>query len=363
MKKILLLAIILTIPFIVFSNNLEIWSDSAIIIDYETDIILYKKNINAQLPPASMTKLVTIYILYKDIEEGLYSKSTLVPINELSDWRNLPRDSSLMFLEEGHKVTVDEIMKGLAISSGNDAAIAISNFVSGSEEEFVKRMNYEMKALGFKKLKFDDPSGFSDENQVNVLEFAQFCKILIKKYPQSLKDLFSLNSFTYPSLKNGNATLGPIKQNNRNRLIGNYYGCDGLKTGYINKSGMNIAVTAKKNNRRVIGVLIGAKDKNKNKADKKREEDAIKLLDYSFTNYTYLQLDKIQLSSIKIENIDIKPIIPYKSKILFRSITDINYDLIKLSLPIFNNQIIGTVTFNSGFQEYNYPIIANKIIH
>lgn len=364
MKKILLLAFILTISIATHSSNLEIWSEAGIIIDYKTDAIIFKKNINAQLPPASMTKLVTIYILYKDIEEGLYEKSTFVPITKDSDWRNLPRDSSLMFLEENQKVTIIEIMKGLAISSGNDAAKAIAIFVSGSEKEFVNRMNNEMKDLGFENLNFHDPSGFNDENQVNVYEFVQFCKILIKKYPQSLIELFSLENFTYPKPENGNSAIGPIKQNNRNKLIGKYIGCDGLKTGFIDKSGMNIAITAQRNKRRVIGVLIGAKDNNKKTADKKREEDAIKLIDYAFDNYNFIQLDKIKLPQVKIDNVDITPIIPYKSKFIFNSqLTNINYNLLDLSLPIYYGQIIGTVNFQSGLQQLEYPITVKKNIN
>lgn len=362
MKKIMLLVFGIVSTINLYSNKLELWSESAIVIDFETDYIIFKKNIDEKLSPASMTKLVTLYVLYEDIRKGVYYKDTLVPISKEADWRSLPRESSLMFIEEGHKVTVLELMKGLAISSGNDAAIAIAEFVSGSVEKFVDRMNLEMKKLGLADIFFDDPSGYSSKNRITALEYVQFCKLLLKNHPESIEELFSLQSYLYPKKHNGITSIGGILQYNRNKLVTEYPGCDGLKTGFINESGMNIALTAKRDNLRVIAILIGAKDKNKKRAEQKRYEDAVKILDYSFNNFKYVQLDKIDLPII--ESMSIKPQIPYKKKILInKNSFDMNYNLLKIEKEIYIDTKIGSVIINNGNEVLKFPIVGNKLFH
>lgn len=358
----MLLIFVVTTFIDLFSNKLEIWSESAIVIDIKTDYIIYKKNINKVLSPASMTKLVTIYTLYEDINKGIYSKETLVPITKKADWRTLPRESSLMFIEEGHKVTVLELMKGLAISSGNDAAIAIAEFVSGSVDQFVDRMNLEMQKIGLENINFEDPSGYSSKNRITALEYAQFCKILIKKYPESINELFSLESYLYPKKKNGKTSIGGILQYNRNKLVVDYPGCDGLKTGFINESGMNIAITAKRDNLRVIAVLIGAKDKNKKVAEQKRYDDSIKLLDFAFSNYEYVQLDKIDLPYIK--DLSLKPKIPYKNSILInKNDFEITYNLEKIEKEIYIDRKIGSVKIDNSGDILYFDIVGSKIFY
>lgn len=345
---------------------MELWSKSAILVDYETNQILYKKNIDFNIPPASMTKLVTLYIAYKEIEKGSINKSDLIPVSSNADWRNLPRDSSLMFIEQGQEVTLLELMIGLAIPSGNDAAIAIAEYISGSTESFINYMNSEMKTLGFKTIKFVDTSGFDDDNNITVREFVEFCIYFTNKYPDSLSELFSIKEFTYPKKSNGYTSIGGIKQYNHNPMVELYPGCDGLKTGFINKSGMNISLTAELENRRVFAVIAGIKDKNKKRAELKRIVDCTKLLDYGLKHNRVIRLDQLKLPPIPVNNGDVKyitPKIPYKRKFTVNSSISVKYNINTITAPVKYGQLIGEVILKQENQNHIFPIYSDSIIH
>lgn len=347
------------------SIEIDLWSKSAILVDYETDQILYQKNIDYNIPPASMTKLVTLYITYKEIEKGNIKKSDLVPISSNSDWRNLPRDSSLMFIESGQKVTLLELMIGLAIPSGNDAAVAIAEYISGSTASFINYMNDEMRNLGFKKIKFVDTSGFDDNNNITVREFVEFCIYFTKRYPESLKELFSVKEFTYPKKNNGYTSIGSIRQFNHNPMVELYPGCDGLKTGFIHKSGMNISITAELDKRRVFAVITGIKDNNKKRAELKRIVDCTKLLDYGLKHNKMITLDNLILPSISVKNGNVKsiiPKIPYKRKFSLNSSIITNYNIESVTAPIYYGQFLGEVILEQEGQKHTFPIYSNSIV-
>ena len=355
MRKILLFITFFTVYF-AYSQNLILWSESAISIDFKTEQILYQKNKDLIIPPASMTKLITLYMAYMEIEKGNVKKSDFVNISPRADYKNLPRDSSLMFIEEGQKVSLLELMKGLAIPSGNDAAIAVAEHLFGSVEIYLIEVNKEMKRLGLNNLKFVDSSGFDDDNQITVGDFAQFCIILLKKYPEIKNELFYLESFTYPTKENGLSSIGSIKQYNHNKLIGIYPDCEGLKTGFINKSGMNISLTATREGRQIIGVLAGVKDKDKNTAELKRFYDSITLLNYSFDSFYFTYLDKISLPVIKNNNKNIEAFIPYKREILYSKNTSIYFDLNNPIINFNKMDFLGFVYFDDGINKSKYPI-------
>lgn len=364
MHKYFFFTILLLSSNFIYSLKSDLWCESAILIDFDTEQILYQKNIDMVIPPASMTKLVTIYVTYNYLKDNNIDKNSFINISENADWRNLPRDSSLMFIEQGQKVTFKELLIGLAIPSGNDAAIAIAEAVSGSVEDFVKDMNNEMSKLGFKTLRFVEPSGYRDENQISVREFVQFCKILIEKYPEALEELFSLPYFTYPLKKNGNTSIGGIKQYNRNPMIELYPGCDGLKTGFIYRSGMNISLTAESNNRRILTVITGIKDNDKENAQLKRIVDSTKLLDFGLSQKNIF-LDKLELPSITVEGgmqDAVKPVIPYKKIITLNSINNVKYNIDTVKAPIKIGDKLGTVTFEIYDSIYEFPIYSNTYI-
>lgn len=367
MNKIYLLLLCLVLyTNTVNSEELVLWSQSAILIDYETEQILFQKNKNQAIQPASMTKLITIFMAYRAIESGQIKKNDLVPISNNADYKNLPRDSSLMFIEKGQKVTLLELMIGLAIPSGNDAAIAIAEYLYGTVESYLIEVNKLMKKMGLTDLKFVDSSGYSDDNSITPAQFAEFCTIFIKKYPESLEELFSLESFTYPKIENGSSTLGGITQFNHNPIIKVYPQCDGLKTGFINASGMNISLTAKNDKRRVVAVLTGVKDEKLGDAELKRIHDSLILLNHGLTDFKNIRLDKIVLPEIKVLNSttkSIKPIIPYKSNFLLYNNIEPTYKIKSIKPPIEYGETLGFVYFTQGDIDYKFPIISNKEIY
>ncbi|OGI06595.1 MAG: hypothetical protein A2Y40_07680 [Candidatus Margulisbacteria bacterium GWF2_35_9] len=268
----------------------QIIASAAILIDYETGTVLYEKNIDEKICPASLTKLMTIHLTLKRIKEGTLSYDDIVTIKKEASAKNMPAGSSLMYLEEGQQVTIRTLLKGLAVASGNDAAVAIAQFLSGSVANFVKEMNQEVMRLGYKSMHFEDASGLSDRNYITAREFGDFCRFYIYMYPQALNDINSLKSIVFPeedqSSNHSKATKHSIKQYNRNLSLWTFFGADGLKTGYIRASGYNIAITAHQEGMRLIAVVLGVSDSYHSPGREMLEKDAEELLSYGFENFS-----------------------------------------------------------------------------
>jgi D-alanyl-D-alanine carboxypeptidase (penicillin-binding protein 5/6) len=207
-----------------------------------------------------------------------------------------------MFLGPNQKVTVGELLKGLAVASGNDAAVAIAHHVAGSVEDFVYLMNREATRLGLDSCTFHDPAGLSAHNTITARDFAEFCKIYIELHPETLQELHSVKKITYPTKENITADYAPshVTQYNRNRLLWEYPEVDGLKTGYIHESGYNIAVSAKKNGMRLVAVLLGGNGRSSSEGQHNLARDAKALLDYSFNNYITLRPRHTSLPSVRV---------------------------------------------------------------
>ena len=277
---------------------------SAVLLDAGTGAVLFEKNGNLEIPPASMTKLVTLHLVYKAIAQGEISKDQIVTIDSRADFRSLPPHSSLMFLEKGQRVSVLDLMKGLAVPSGNDAAIALADLVAGSVNDFVAMMNKEVRTMGFTRMNFADASGLDENNRVTAKEFASFCVTYVKLHPEALKELHSLSMFTYPKASNipegEKSVYGPIKQSNRNNLLGRYRWADGLKTGYIDESGYNIALTAEVDGRRLVAVLLGGPGENTHDGSLSRAIDAVNLLSYGFYRFTNYVPDPSAFKTVEV---------------------------------------------------------------
>lgn len=282
----------------------ELRSRAAVLYDYETGDLLYEKGADTVHPPASMTKLMTLHLVYRAIEAGQIEPNTVVRVGESGDFHNLPRRSSLMFLETGQEVTVRQLMQGLAVPSGNDAAVVLAELVSGSVEEFVAGMNREVNRLGLQDMHFVDPAGLSEENRVTAREFGRFCMYYIRAHPDALEDLHGIEEFTYPSeedVTNGEpASLGPITQENYNVLIGRHPWVDGLKTGYIDESGYNIALTAAAANRRLVAVLMGGPGDGPREGAFTRAIDGMHLLSYGFFAFERIEPNPPAVGPIRV---------------------------------------------------------------
>lgn len=264
----------------------QINAEAAVLIEYSTGEILYQKNPDKIIPPASMTKLMTIHVILKAVGAGKINIDDPVPISESADFRSLPPRSSLMFLEEGQKVTLLELLQGLALPSGNDAGIAAAEYLAGDVKSFVDLMNTEAEALGMSSTHFDDSSGLSEKNRTTAADYAHFCRHYIEKHLEYIPSLHTPTGFTYPKETNlpdsGKSVYGPITQPNHNELISRFNGADGLKTGYIDESGYNLAATAELNGRRLVLVTMGGSGENSRDGSLHRAVDASTLLTYGF---------------------------------------------------------------------------------
>lgn len=279
--------------------QLDIKAESAIIIDASNGNILYEKNPDIANPPASMTKLVTIYLALQAVENGKFSLSDKVPIKKEAYAKNAPPSSSLMFLEENQIVTLDELLLGMAVVSGNDAAIAVAQYISGSVEDFVTLMNKTVKEMGLIYTHFVDPSGYSEKNTTTAREFVTFCRIYLTKFPWTLKKYHSVKEFSYP--KKNNISSRDLKQTDTftiqqkaTNVVLNYNPyVDGLKTGFIYESGFNMAITAEKNDTRVLAVIMRGPGNTTYEGSQNRIHDCKVITDYVFNNFRSIEMQPI----------------------------------------------------------------------
>jgi D-alanyl-D-alanine carboxypeptidase (penicillin-binding protein 5/6) len=285
----LILLLLHFVPLSALESGPELLASSAILYDYTTGRVLFEKEADAVIAPASMTKLVTLYLAWQSLEEGRVSRDDLVEITSEGSSFSRPSGSSLMLLEEGQHVTFLDIMKGLAISSGNDAAYALAHYLSGSEAIFVSQMNDLVSSMGLNEMYFEDPDGWSSHNRITAREYALFSADYIRSFPYALQEIHSQEYFVYPKEENLPADNARIvtarRKKNTNILLGKVPGVDGLKTGYIDESGFNFTATAKRGASRYIAVILGIKDIPYFEGITIRAKEAEELLEYGFRNF------------------------------------------------------------------------------
>jgi D-alanyl-D-alanine carboxypeptidase (penicillin-binding protein 5/6) len=267
----------------------EIRSAAALLMDAETGTVLYAKNPDREIPPASLTKLMTIHlVLNTNGPAGGRDRLDRIMEPPPESWAaNQPPRSSLMFLGPGQTVTLREILLGLAVSSGNDAAVAAALSAAPTVGSFAAMMNGEARRLGLVKTRFVEPSGISEHNMTTAAEFAAFCRFYLAVHPESLEEFHSVPVFAYPKASNVAAAFrenpGTVVQGNRNALLGVFPGVDGLKTGYIDEAGYNIALTAERGGTRFIAVILGAPARPG--GNRVRDEDGRRLLSWAFDRF------------------------------------------------------------------------------
>jgi len=293
--------ILQNLPYNLSSPKLDVWAKSAIMVDVANGNIIYEKNADEVIPPASMTKLFSLYVVEEEIEAGRFSYDDVIPLPPESWTCNMPPHSSLMFLGEGQRVTLEELLLGLSICSGNDAAYALAYTICGNMEDFVGRMNKIAADLGLENTHFVESSGYSELNTTTAREMAAFCCKYLQRFPESLARYHSVQSFTYPKEKNlapgdrvqnQDFTQGfprhitmPITQRNTNPLLGILDGVDGLKTGYIDESGYNLSLTARRNGNRFLSVTMGGPGNSVKEGQAGRVHDGTELMEWAFKNF------------------------------------------------------------------------------
>ena len=218
-------------------------ADNAIVIDFNTNEVLFEKNADVLVPPASMTKIMTIYAAFHRLE------NTNLSINDscIISPRAYKMGGSRTFLEIDDKVSINDLLKGIIVQSGNDASVALAECLAGTESDFANLMNVYATKLGMQNTNFINSSGWPEDNHYStVRDLALLSNSLIKDFSE-LYEYFKLKEFTY----------NDIKQPNRNKLLTNIDGADGLKTGYTKKSGWGISGSAIRDNRRITVVING----------------------------------------------------------------------------------------------------------
>ena len=276
MKKLFLTILI---SFILFSSKLyaiDTKAEQAIVMDFDTNEILFEKNSNIKTPPASMTKIMTVYAAFDRL------KNTDLSIeNEcIVSAKAYKMGGSRTFLEIDDKVSIDELLKGIIIQSGNDASVALAECLAGTEDDFAKLMNVYAKRLGMLNTNFLNSSGWPvDNHHSTVYDLALLSNAVIREFPD-LYLYFSDKEFTY----------NDIKQPNRNKLLSSVQGADGLKTGFTRASGWGIAATAKRDSRRITTVINGTN------SSRSRLNEASNLINWAFSQTSQkLLVDKNQV--------------------------------------------------------------------
>lgn len=274
-------------------EGLDIASEakSAILIERDTGKVIFSKNENEQLPPASMAKIMTLLLAMESIEKGELKLDEMIRVSE----RASSMGGSQVFLEAGEEMSVEDLLKSVAIASGNDASVALAERISGSEEAFVKQMNNKVNELGLKNTQFQNSSGLPAENLYSTAyDMAIIAKELLKY--EAITDYTSIYE---DYLRKGQDNEFWLV--NTNKLVRFYPGVDGLKTGYTSEAKYCLTATAKKDDMRVIAVVMGVD------TVKKRNATVSAMLDYAFNHYDTKRIfDKDQvitnLNLMKAEN-------------------------------------------------------------
>ena len=256
---------------------------SAVLLDALSGQVIFKQNPQEKIAPASLAKILTLYLAYDAMKVGLVKSNDKVLISEKA-WAT---KGSKMFIEVGKRVELQKLLAGIASISGNDACVAVAEYLAGLEEVFVARMNEKARSLGMAHSQFKSANGLPAKDQyTTAFDIGTLASHYLKDHPEVLK-IHSIKKFTF----------GGITQYNRNGLLWLDEGVDGLKTGWINnKAGFHLAATAKRGGQRFIAVILGARDQ------RTRENEALKLLNYGFKNFSTV---KMVTSNESIETVSV----------------------------------------------------------
>ena len=262
---------------------------TGILMDYHSGEILYELDPDSQIYPASMTKIMTSIIAFDLINKNKLSLDDTFIVSE-NAWRLSQSGYSSMFIMINDEVSVEDLLKGIVIASGNDACVALAEGIAGSEENFAEMMNEKASEIGMTSTNFTNSSGINDPDNVStVRDIALMSKYLIDNYPV-FYEMFKEKTFTW------DRTGGePIKQGNRNPLLYKNVGADGVKTGYLAVEKYSLASSIKKNNRRLIAVASGFPTKNL------RSSDSLKLLNWGFRNTNTFEISKKNETIFELE--------------------------------------------------------------
>ncbi len=282
--------IIFSLFVITSSNaNFDVKARTAILQDFYSGEILYEKEPDRSIYPASMTKIMTSIIAFDLIKSGDLSMDEKFIISEKA-WRLSTAGYSSMFIMVGDQVSVENLLKGIIVASGNDACIALAEGIAGTEDEFALLMTAKAREIGMENTNFTNSSGINDpDNYSTVRDIMIMSRYLIEQHPEFYK-MFSEKKFTWERTGGD-----PITQGNRNPLLYKNLGADGIKTGYLAVEKYSLASSINRNGRRLIAVGSGFISKNS------RSKESTKLLTYGITNFDLVEIAKSKVAFQKIE--------------------------------------------------------------
>lgn len=356
MRRLLPLLISLVVSLSFFSKQvlaqqpaISIAAKAYMLSDFQSGQILASQNAHERVEPASLTKLMTAYIVFSALKQNSIQLDQVVPVSNKA-WRMI---GSRMFIEPNKEVTVNELIRGMIVQSGNDACIALAEIIAGSEEIFVQMMNQEALRLGMKNTHFMNTTGLPDPNHyTSVHDLTLLAAAIIRDFPE-FYPLYSLKEYTYNN----------ITQPNRNRLLWLDPHVDGMKTGWTRSAGYCLITSAKRDKRRLISVIMGAKSANA------RSMESQRLLNYGFQFYDTVHLYKKGevLTSIELWKGSQDVLKAGFSDDVYFSIPKGQVDNLKATMeykqpliaPITVGQEVGTVKFTlNGQLVESYPLVA-----
>ncbi|WP_080874320.1 D-alanyl-D-alanine carboxypeptidase family protein [Oceanobacillus timonensis] len=264
---------------------------SGVLIEQNTGKILFDKDAHEQLPPASMTKIMTLLLIMEALEAEKITKEDMVVVSEYA----ASMGGSQVFLEAGEEMSVNDLIKGIAIASGNDASVAMAEMIAGTEEEFVKEMNKRAEELDLENTHFANTTGLpATDHYSSAYDMAVMTRELLK-----YEDITNYTSIYEDYLRQGEEDEFWLV--NTNKLIRSYTGADGMKTGYTNEAKYCLTATAKRNDMRLVAVVMGAE------TPKERNKMVSGLLDYGFQSYQTKQLFAKEETVMELDKIKAKP--------------------------------------------------------
>ncbi len=355
MKKLFLLLLIIIFTTKVNCETIDLAKNakSAILIETSTGKVLYEKNKDEKRSPASMTKIMTLLLAMEALEDGRINIDDKVLISKNASGMG----GTQIFIEEGSSIDVKTLLKGIGIASANDAAVAMAEYIGGTEENFVKMMNDRAKELGCKNTTFKNPHGLDEEGHLTTAyDLSLIAKELIK-YPLALKITSTYEDYIEVSGENHWLV-------NTNRLLRFYKGIDGLKTGFTNNAGYCLTATMEKNNMRLLSIVMGEDNKDN------RSNDTVSMMEYGFSNYGSKKIiDKNDFQEyINIDNAYDKKTKYYLNTdvniIVNKNVKDVKYkinkELYDIKAPIKKNTKVGILTLKYDNKEYKYDLIVKN---
>tara|TARA_R110001599_G_scaffold26390_11_gene93113 strand:- start:4907 stop:6049 length:1143 start_codon:yes stop_codon:yes gene_type:complete len=329
-------------------------------IAYMTDLssgaVLYQKNADKQIPPASMAKMMTVYVAFDLIEKGKLKLDDKFRVNE-GTWKKWNNQGSTMFLGVGDEVSVSDLLHGIVTLSGNDACVVLAEGIAGTEEAFVGLMNKRAKELGMSKSRFGNSNGWPDEGRtmVTAKDLAALGAATVNNFPKLYDDFYGQDEFAW----NG------IKQTNRNPLIGKVAGSDGLKTGHTDEAGYGFTGSAEQKGRRLVSVLAGLDSYGS------RVEESVKFMNWGFNAWEPRKLfdkgTKVQNAEVQLGDSSTVSLVAAKD--LFATLPKASDGKISMKVtydgpikaPIFKGQPIATLIVTSeDVDQQRIPLVAGE---